>query len=167
MRFASRFAISFLLQKATCQGQVLSYGGTWSSQERREQRMSSRRSSKGTTSTLDVVRVYGRSLLGDGPQGSSLLLVLLILHVLGRIRRGGGDQGGRQARHLGGRAGEGVKTHSLGAPAIWQGVRTVIPRLVHRVLPLDGTELHHRHPPSRVAHPRVALLLLCVTYPWF
>lgn len=152
MRFRPRFA-RFLLRKAACQGQVLSYGGTRASQERSEQWRTPRWSPEGPTpSTLDVL-VNGRLLLGDGPQGSSLLL-LLVLHVLRRFRRGGCYQGGRQARHLGRRAGKGVKTPPLGTPAFWQGMRAVF-RLVHRLRPVVEAELHHRHPPRRHP-PRVA-----------
>lgn len=147
-----RFGESYsLLQKAARQGQVFSNGGTRSSQERGEQRLS-RWSPKSSASSTLVVREGGRSLLGDGRQRSSLLL-LLVLHVLRRFRRRGSDQGGRQGR-LSGQASEGVKAYSLDVPAVRQGVGPVI-RPVHRVNSVGEAELHHRHPPH--GHPpRVA-----------
>jgi len=138
-----------LARRAACQGQVFSNWGARTSQKRREQR-AARRSPEGPTSTLDVrARERGRLLLSDGPQGSSPLLLLVVVEVLRRFRRGGGDQGGREARQLGGRARERVEASPLNAPAIRQRVRTVVRRSVH---PIGAAQLHHRHSPH--GHPR-------------
>jgi len=131
-----------LARRVACQGQIFSNWGARASQKRREQ-CAARRSPEGPMSTLDVrARERGRLLLSDGPQGSSPLL-FLVVDVVRRFRRGGGDQGGREARQLGRRARERVKTSSLNAPAVRQRVRTVVRRSVH---PIGAAQLHHRHP---------------------